>query len=43
MAADDRLPERFFHQVNGAVMPLDRDRFDQELQRYQRIRSEDQP
>lgn len=42
MAADDRLPERFFHQVNGAVMPLDRDRFDQELQRYQRIRSEDQ-
>lgn len=38
-AADDRLPERFFSQAPGVAKPLDRDRFDQELQCYQRIRS----
>ena len=40
-AADDRLPERFFNQAAGTAQPLDRDRFAEELQRYQRIRSGD--
>lgn len=37
--ADDRLPERFFSRPVGGLLPLDRDRFDLELQRYQRIRT----
>lgn len=41
-AADDRLPERFFSQAAGGAVPLDRDRFVEELQRYLRIRSGDQ-
>jgi len=41
-AADDRLPERFFLHTAGTTKPLDRDRFIEELQRYQRIRSGDQ-
>lgn len=40
--ADDRLPERFFQHAVGAPMPLNYDRFSEELQRYQRIRCRDQ-
>lgn len=39
VAADDRLPERFFSQAPGVASALDRQRFELELQRYQRIRT----
>lgn len=35
---DDRLPERFFSSGSDGVLPLDRQDFDLELERYQRIR-----
>ena len=42
-AADDRLPERFFSEPGSSgegieVLPIERERFDEELQKYYRIR-----
>ncbi len=35
----DRLPDRFFERSSGPLLPLDRQRFDEELARYHRIRA----